>query len=112
MTKRTQARRILILGMGDLGVRIARIVVEGGFSSSCMLAGRSDAATRGARLLQISSGRNVAAARVDGQDAEALKALLVRFEPELIVQCATLLSPFALRSVQTPAAQAVLKGGF
>jgi hypothetical protein len=63
-------------------------------------------------LLQISSGREVSAANVDGQDIEALKALLTRFEPELIVQCATLLSPFALRSVPTEAAQAVLKGGF
>jgi hypothetical protein len=77
-----------------------------------MLAGKSEAATQWARLLQISSGREVSAARVDGQDAEALKALLTRFEPELIVQCATLLSPFALRSVPTGAAQAVLKGGF
>jgi hypothetical protein len=104
--------RILILGMGDLGVRIAQRVVEGGFSSACMLAGRSDAATQWARLLQISSGREVSAARVDGQDVEALKALLASFEPELILQCATLLSPFALRSVQSGAAQAVLKGGF
>jgi energy-converting hydrogenase Eha subunit C len=104
--------RILILGMGDLGVRIAQKVVEGGFSSACLLAGKSDAATQWARLLQISSGREVSAARVDGQDVEALKALLTRFEPELIVQCATLLSPFALRSVPTSAAQAVLEGGF
>jgi len=104
--------RILVLGMGDLGVRIARIVVEGGFSSRCMLAGRSDAAAQWARLLQISSGREVSAARVDGQDPEALKAMLVRFEPELIVQCATLLSPFALRNVPSAAAQALLKGGF
>ena len=112
MTNRTQPMRILILGMGDLGVRIAQRVVEGGFSSACMLAGKSDAATQWARLLQISSGREVSAARVDGQDVEALKALLASFEPELIVQCATLLSPFALRSVSTGAAQAVLKGGF
>ena len=112
MTNRTQPMRILILGMGDLGVRIARIVVEGGFSSACMLAGKSDAAEQWARLLQISSGREVSAARVDGQDAEALKSLLAGFEPELIVQCATLLSPFALRTVQSGAAQAVLKGGF
>jgi hypothetical protein len=104
--------RILILGMGDLGVRIAQRVVEGGFSSACMLAGKSDAATQWARLLQISSGREVSAAKVDGQDIEALKRLLIRFEPELIVQCATLLSPFALRGVQTDAARAVLKGGF
>lgn len=112
MTNRTQPMRVLILGMGDLGVRIAQRVVEGGFSSACMLAGKSDAAMQWARLLQISSGREVSAARVDGQDVEALKALLADFEPELIVQCASLLSPFALRSVQGAAAQAVLKGGF
>jgi len=112
MTNRTQPMRTLILGMGDLGVRIAQRVIEGGFSSACMLAGKSDVATQWARLLHISSGREVSAARVNGQDAEALKALLTRFEPELIVQCATLLSPFALRDVPSGAAQAVLKGGF
>jgi hypothetical protein len=112
MSSQIEPMRILVLGMGDLGVRIAQIVVEGGFSSSCLLAGKSDAATQWARLLQITSGREVSAARVDGQDAEALKTLLTRFKPELIVQCATLLSPFALRSVPSGAAQAVLKGGF
>jgi hypothetical protein len=98
--------------MGDLGGRIAQRVVEGGFSSSCLLAGKSEAAAQWARLLHISSGREVSAARVDGQDAEGLRALLTRFEPELIVQCATLLSPFALQGVPTNAAQAVLRGGF
>lgn len=112
MVNRMQPKRVLILGMGDLGVRIAQRVVEGGFSSSCLLAGKSDVATQWARLLEISSGREVSAARVDGQDVEAVKALVGHFEPELIVQCATLLSPFALRSVETGAAQAVLKGGF
>lgn len=112
MANRMQPKRILVLGMGDLGVRIAQRVVEGGFSSTCLLAGKSEAATQWARLLHISSGREVCAARVDGQDPEALKALLSRFEPELTVQCATLLSPFALRSVPTEAAQAVLRGGF
>lgn len=112
MTNRMQPRRIFVLGMGDLGVRIAQRVVEGGFSSTCMLAGKSEAAEQWARLLHISSGREVSAARIDGQHAEALKALLTRFEPELIVQCATLLSPFALRSVPTGSAQAVLRGGF
>lgn len=109
---RTQPMRILVLGMGDLGVRIAQRVIEGGFSSACMLAGKSDAATQWARLLRISSGREISAAKVDGHDVQTLKTLLTDFEPELIVQCATLLSPFALRSVPTPAAQAVLKGGF
>jgi hypothetical protein len=105
--------KILVFGMGDLGVRIAQRVVEGGFSSTCMLAGRSDVAVQWARLLSISSGREVSVTPgVDGQDVEALKTLLTRFEPELIVQCATLLSPFALRSVPSEVAQAVLRGGF
>lgn len=112
MSNRMQPMRTLVLGMGDLGVRIAQRVVEGGFSSSCLLAGKSDAAIQWARLLRITTGREVLAATIDGQDVESLKALLTRFEPELIVQCATLLSPFALRSVETDAAQAVLKGGF
>jgi hypothetical protein len=112
MTSQMRPLRILILGMGDLGVRIAQRVVEGGFSSTCLLAGKSDTAAQWARLLEISSGREVCAERVDGRNAEALKALLGRFEPELIVQCATLLSPFALRSVPAAAAKAVLEGGF
>src|SRR5215469_2221583 len=112
MTNRMQPMRVLVLGMGDLGVRIAQKVIEGGFSSACMLAGKSDAAMQWARLLGMTSGREVSAARVDGQDVEALKALLVRLEPELIVQCATLLSPFALGSVETGAAEAVGKAGF
>lgn len=112
MASRTQPMRILILGMGDLGVRIAQRVVEGGFSAACMLAGKSDAATQWGRLLHVSSGQEISAAKVDGQNVEELKVLLARFEPELIVQCATLLSPFALRFVATRAAQAVLKAGF
>lgn len=112
MTSEMRPRRILILGIGDLGVRIAQKVVEGGFSSICVLVGKSDAAAQWARLLQISSGREVSAARVDGRDAGALKTLLASFEPQLIIQCATLLSPFALRSVPTAAAKAVLEGGF
>jgi hypothetical protein len=43
---------------------------------------------------------------------EALKKLLADFEPDLIVQCATLMSPFKLPKVGTPTALAVLKGGF
>lgn len=112
MTDRVRPMRTLILGVGDLGVRIAHRVVEGGFSSECLLAGRSDAAMHWARLLGVSSGRAVSSARVDGQDPETLKRLLTRFEPELIVQCAALLSPFALGGVPTMAAKAVVKAGF
>jgi hypothetical protein len=104
--------KILVLGMGDLGVNIARLVVENGYSSACLLAGRSGAAEQWAQLLYLSTGRDVRGARVDGQDVEALKELFADFEPDVIVQCATLLSPFELARVGTPAALGILKGGF
>src|SRR6185312_2144689 len=104
--------KILVLGLGDLGVKIAQLVVENGYSSVCLLAGQSSAAEQWAQLLRISSGQDVRDARVDGRDTEALKKLFSSFEPDVIVQCATLLSPFALRRIGTPAALAILKGGF
>jgi hypothetical protein len=104
--------RILILGLGDLGVEIARLVVEHRYSSACLLAGQSGRAQQWAQLLQISNGRDVQAARVDGQDVEALKKLFADFEPDAIIQCATLISPYAFAKTGTSAAMAILKGGF
>lgn len=104
--------KVLILGMGDLGVNIARLVVEDQYSSACLLAGQSGAAEQWAQLLYLSTGRDVRGVRVDGQDIEALKKLFADFEPDAIVQCATLLSPYELERVGTPAALGILKGGF
>lgn len=106
------AARILILGLGDLGVRIAQSVVEQRLSSVCMLAGQSGAAKQWAELLTISSGRDVRSTQLDGQDEQALASLLTSFEPDVIVQCATLLSPFAIAARGTPASEAVRAGGF
>ena len=104
--------RILILGIGDLGVHIARLVMENQYASVCLLAGHSSAAEQWAALLNISTGGDARAARVDGLDVEAVKKLLANFEPEIIVQCATLLSPFAMKEVGTTVARAILKAGF
>jgi hypothetical protein len=104
--------KVLILGMGDLGVNLARLVLENQYSSACLLAGQSRAAEQWAQLLYLSTGRYVRAARLDGQDVEALKELFATFEPEVIVQCATLLSPYELGRVGTPPAIGILKGGF
>jgi hypothetical protein len=104
--------KVLILGMGDLGAQIARIVVEDRFASSCLLAGSSRAAEQWAQLLQIVTGSDIQSRQVDALDVEALGRLLVEYEPDLIIQCATLLSPFALGRSDLPVAKAVLKGGF
>jgi hypothetical protein len=108
--------RILIFGMGDLGVKIAQHVVEEGLASVCMLAGKSGAAQQWAQLIALSTGRDVRASRVDGQDFAAVKKLLAEFEPAMIVQCATLLSPYALKggfalqaAAQLPIVRTVMK---
>lgn len=106
------AARVLILGMGDLGAQIARIVVENRFASTCLLAGNSPAAKQWAQLLRIVTGAEVEGRRVDALDAEAVQMLFADYEPELIIQCASLLSPFALANSDSPAAKAVLQGGF
>ena len=110
--KNSADARVLILGMGDLGVRMAHLVAERGLAKTCLLAGQSDAAKQWAQLLRISSDRDVRSTQLDGQDPEAVKRMLVDFEPTIIVQCATLLSPFALRGVRSAAAESVLRGGF
>lgn len=98
--------------MGDLGVHIARLVMENQYASVCMLAGQSGAAEQWAALLHISTGGDARATRVNGLDVEAVKKLLADFAPDIIIQCATLLSPFAMKKVGAPAALAILKGGF
>jgi len=104
--------KILIFGIGELGTNIVRLVVENQYSSVCMLAGQSSAAEQWAQLLHLSTGGDVRAARVNGMDVEVIKVLLADFEPDVIVQCATLLSPFGMKRIGTPAALAILKGGF
>lgn len=104
--------KILIFGIGDLGIHIARLVMENQYSSVCMLAGQSSASEQWAQLLHLATGGDARAARVNGLDVEAVKKLLANFEPDVIVQCATLLSPFAMKGIGTPAALAILNGGF
>jgi hypothetical protein len=106
------AAKVLILGMGDLGAQIARIVVENRFSSSCLLAGSSPAAKQWAQLLHIVTGADIEERQVDALDTDALRKLLADYEPGLIIQCASLLSPFALANRESDAAKAVLRGGF
>jgi hypothetical protein len=104
--------RVLILGMGDLGVQIARIAIENRFAPSCLLAGNSSAAKQWAQLFQIATGSDVKGRQVDALDTDAIKRLLADYEPDLIIQCASLISPFSLAKSDSPAAKAVLQGGF
>lgn len=54
----------------------------------------------------------VRAATVDGLDSEALRVLIEREQPDLIVQCASLMSPWALHKRSDDLAGALRASGF
>jgi dTDP-4-dehydrorhamnose reductase len=73
-TKNGPKRRVVILGLGDLGTRLAQTVAEQGLATDC----------------------RVSSERTDGLDVAGMTNVLASFDPDLIMQCARLLSPFAL----------------
>lgn len=120
---RQRMHKVLILGLGDLGKRIAFGLARAG-TANVVAAGRN--AAHGAALARLASacarapgsGDSAAAspavryAHVDALDAHALRGLLERERPDLIVQCCSLLSPWALFERTDPLAAALLSAGF
>jgi hypothetical protein len=107
-----KAPRVLLIGLGDLGCRIAQLLAEQQALGELRLAGRSAAAIQWAQLLSLGTSCPVSAVRVDARDPEALSSVLADFEPDLIVQCASLLSPWVFWECGTPPALQLLAGGF
>jgi hypothetical protein len=104
--------RVLVFGLGDLGSRIAQMVAESGVARKLKLASRGEAALQWAQLLSLGTDCDVSAETVDGLDFTAVSRLLADFEPDLILQCASLLSPWALRECGTKRAADLIKAGF
>ena len=96
-TKNGLKRRVVILGLGDLGTRLAQTVAERGLATDLKLVSRSEVAAQWAQLLSLGTDCRVSSERTDGLDAAGMTNVLASFEPDLIIQCASLLSPFALQ---------------
>jgi hypothetical protein len=73
--------------LGELGIRFAPTVAERGLATDLKLV------------------------RTDGLDVVGMRNVLVIFEPDGIMQCASLLSPFVLES-GAPAAVGIMNAGF
>jgi Saccharopine dehydrogenase NADP binding domain len=90
--------RVLVIGAGDLGGRLLHGLAATGRVGELVLAGRD--ATRGAELVGLA--RSCAPvcrfrfAQVDGTAQAQLEDLIGDTRPDLVVQCASLLSPWAL----------------
>ncbi len=104
---------VLILGQGDLGRRIGIGLAGSPRAARIVLAGRESAASRAhARMLAACTAIPVHSAIVDGLDSAALRLLIERERPALIVQCASLMSPWALHERTDALACALRSAGF
>ncbi|WP_152681577.1 hypothetical protein [Chromobacterium subtsugae] len=105
--------KILILGLGDLGRRLALTLPLLNRNLSLLLASRDRG--RGESFARLSSACSTTPQRfipLDGLDADSLAALLERERPDLIVQAASLMSPWALFQRDDPQAVALRQAGF
>jgi hypothetical protein len=103
---------VLIIGPGDMGGRIARGLGAGGRVGEIVLAGLSHG--HGPAVAGLVASTSDTAARfapVDGADPAAVEQLIRRVGPDVIVQCGSLLSPWALGARSDRAARAVQAAG-
>lgn len=106
-------RKVLIIGLGDLGARIASGLSRAGTATDVVVASRN--ATRGSAFARLASACGRVPVRfvsVDALDLDSLNTLIGEERPDLIVQCASLLSPWALFERADPMATPLREAGF
>jgi hypothetical protein len=103
---------VLLVGLGDLGRRLAAHLAAAPEVGELVLASRSEDGPAFAALAAACGTARVRFTPLDASDRGAVERLLRSERPELIVQCATLLSPWLLPDVEHPLAAAVLRAGF
>ena len=104
--------RLLVIGAGDLGGRIVRGIAAADVAGEIILAGRD--AARGAEIVGVAGSWADAVCRfvqVDATEQEQLEELLATTRPDVVVQCASLLSPWALGARDDAVARAIRAAG-
>ncbi|GCD92463.1 KR domain-containing protein [Embleya hyalina] len=102
---------ILIIGVGDMGERVADGLAAGGPGRRLILAGRSTEGDAAAATVSSSRDCLVEAVRLDASRTEEVAGLIDRLRPDLIVHCASLRGPWALAGRTDPAAEAIVAAG-
>lgn len=104
--------KVLIVGAGDAGLRIAAGLAQSGGVGELVLAGlcqgRGPAA---AGLLDCSGEAVVRFIELDGTRQDEVEGILRRERPDLLVQSASLLSPWLAIGRRDPVAQGLAKAG-
>lgn len=103
---------VLVIGMGNMGERLAYRLAEGGRVRRLVLAGRSAETVEAIAGTAASiSDRVVEPVVVNATRQDEVADLLARTRPDLVVQCAAVRGPWALSGRDDAAASAVLSGG-
>lgn len=106
------ASKVLIIGAGDAGRRMARGLAQSGAAGEVVLADLAQGpAAAFAGLLTACHDCRVRFAELDGTRQGAVEALLRAERPDLIVQSASLLSPWLAMERDDPAARALAGAG-
>lgn len=104
---------VLIIGLGDLGRRIAAGLAVRAEVDGLLLAGRdAEAGPPFAALLAACGVTRVRFTGLDAGDPSSVESLLRRERPDVVVQCASLLSPWHLSSNPGPVSDALRSAGF
>ena len=103
---------VMIIGMGDMGERLASGLAVSGQVGRLVLVGRSSPGLSAAAATVASmSDCPVQSIQVDAMQQGDVADLLARTMPDLVVQCASLRSPWALAGREDAAAQAIVGAG-
>ena len=103
---------VLLLGGGDVGLRIADGLLRQGGVARLVLAD-ADGARVGERVAMLACCHQatVDLEQIDGLDPAALERLIRALRPDLIVQAASLISPWSVIGRDHPAARALSRAG-
>ena len=102
----------MIIGMGDMGERVAAGLAVGGKVRRLVLAGRSSRSVADIAATTASVGDClVEPALVDATRQDDVAELFHRTRPDLVVQCASLRSPWELAGREDPAAKSLSAAG-
>jgi len=101
---------VLVIGLGILSRKLISDLCADGSAARIVVATRSIAAIEWCNVMSIVSGVEVVAETGDALDEGFLVNLLRRWQPRLVIQCASLLSPYFLAG--HPLKDVVARAGF
>ena len=108
-----QETKVLVIGLGDLGSKIAIGLASSPAIHELVIAGRGvDAGLALERVASACGDCRVRFVRLDAMRMDDVSEILYREVPSLVVQAASLLSPWFLQSRKDRVAQLILQAGF